>query len=176
MTNAQGRVLIAGRTLTHLTPLLSLGKLLADAEGYTLHAVGLVTVPPARSLSTGALSTRRLREKLDDKVNDLGAHARVAVAHDIWAELATIAGETPKTLTLLDWHSDIPSGQLSTLPSDAAILKGKLPQKLDRILLPIRGGPHAELALRLALIIAEARQAEITLLHATPSNQRDDAL
>lgn len=176
MSNEQGRILIAGRTFGRLSSLLAVGKLLADAEGHALHAVGLVPVPPARSLSTGALSARRLRERLDDKANPLGARSRVAVAHDIWAELATIAGETPKTLTLLDWHSEIPSSQLIKLPSDVAILKGKLPQRLNRILLPIRGGPHAELALRLALIIANARQAEITLLHATPASVRDDVL
>jgi glucosyl-3-phosphoglycerate synthase len=61
------------------------------------------------------------------------------------------------------------------LPCEMVIVHGTFPDPLEHILLPIRGGPHAALALEVALAFAHARGAEITLLHATPPVRfRDD--
>ncbi len=46
-------------------------------------------------------------------------------------------------------------------------------QRVRHILLPVRGGPHAAIALRVANALAEATNATITLLHVTQEGARD---
>jgi len=58
------------------------------------------------------------------------------------------------TLTLQD--------VLSTPPCDLALIRGPWPQKKGQVLLPLRGGPHAEIGLRLALGL---RNYRVTTLH-----------
>jgi nucleotide-binding universal stress UspA family protein len=70
--------------------------------------------------------------------------------------------------------SSLPPRVLRTLPCDVAVVNGALPSPLRRILLPIRGGPYAKLALRVALALAESQKAEITVLHATMTARRGD--
>src|SRR5262249_27350436 len=48
------------------------------------------------------------------------------------------------------------------------------PRQIKRILLPVRGGPFANLSLQLAVRLARSCQAEITLLRVVPSE--DDAM
>jgi glucosyl-3-phosphoglycerate synthase len=53
-----------------------------------------------------------------------------------------------------------------------------MPEKIDQVLIPIRGGPNAELALRLGLSLARYASASIHTLHIiskTPSPTRDVA-
>jgi glucosyl-3-phosphoglycerate synthase len=174
MTQPYRRVLVAGRTFNRIVHLLSLGQGLAKAQSVTLQVVGLIAVPATKSLSTGALQARALRRRLEALTRNLSAQCKVVVAHDIWAELRELVKAEAETLTLLDWRSEIPADHLRSLLSDVVILKRRIPKRLKRILLPIRGGPYAELALRLALALAEQHDAEITLLHATPSRQRTE--
>jgi glucosyl-3-phosphoglycerate synthase len=54
-------------------------------------------------------------------------------------------------------------------PCDIAVVKQGGPAELKRILVPIRGGPHAELALRLADALAHANDGQVVALHLLPS-------
>jgi glucosyl-3-phosphoglycerate synthase len=176
MVDRHGRVLVTGRSIEHIAPVLPFGRVLAEAQGRTLQVVGLMAVPEGQSLSTGALDARRLREALEPLSRECGASFGVRVAHDIWAELCTAVSEGADTLLLMDWATEIPADTLHTLPADVAMAAGAFPTTLERILLPIRGGPYAELALRIALALAETRHAEITVLHAAPVARRGDEL
>jgi nucleotide-binding universal stress UspA family protein len=168
------RLLIASETLEHINHLLSFGKALAEAQNSTLQIIGLVAVPRDQSLSTGAIEARHMREALEPLARQHEAAFGVHVAHDIWAELSKAAGEEPETLLLLDLASKIPANKLHALPADIAMVAGAFPTRLEHILLPIRGGPYAELALRIALALAETHHAEITVLHAAPMTRLGD--
>src|SRR3972149_4504267 len=96
------------------------------------------------------------------------AKARVHVSTRPWAELrAAVENERPDLL-LIDWECALvglgvtPTELLSHPPSDLALVRGPVPGPPLRVLLPIRGGPYAELALRLAMSL---QPAEIVPLH-----------
>ena len=66
-----------------------------------------------------------------------------------------------------------PAELLSGSPSNLALVRGRVPPAPLRVLLPMRGGPYAELALRLAL---SRGPAEIVPLHLTrPGDAATDA-
>jgi nucleotide-binding universal stress UspA family protein len=176
LTPTAGRLLLAGQHADEVQALLPMATLLAEAQARSLHLVGLVPVAARDSLSTGALGARRLREALEPLARQYGASLAVRVAHDPWAELALAAAEEADTLLLLDVASPISASQVQTLPCDLAFSTHPAPVRLRRILLPVRGGPYAGLALRLAASLAAAGDAEITVLHATPSPRMGDEL
>jgi len=53
-------------------------------------------------------------------------------------------------------------------PADIAVVKQRGSSELKRILVPVRGGPHAELALRFADALARKHDGEIFVLHLVP--------
>jgi len=53
-------------------------------------------------------------------------------------------------------------------PCDIAVVKQRGSLEIRRILVPVRGGPHAELALRYADAIAEYHDATVVVLHLVP--------
>jgi glycosyltransferase involved in cell wall biosynthesis/nucleotide-binding universal stress UspA family protein len=58
---------------------------------------------------------------------------------------------------------------LQRSPCDVAIVRGPIAGKPENILVPLRGGPYAELALRISLSITRNTDARITSLHITPT-------
>jgi glucosyl-3-phosphoglycerate synthase len=58
---------------------------------------------------------------------------------------------------------------LQRSPCDVAIVRGPITSKLENILVPLRGGPYAELALRISLSITRNTNARITSLHINPT-------
>jgi glucosyl-3-phosphoglycerate synthase len=53
-------------------------------------------------------------------------------------------------------------------PCDIAVVKQRGAKEIRRILVPVRGGPHAELALRFADAIAQRHEAQVVVLHLVP--------
>ncbi len=58
---------------------------------------------------------------------------------------------------------------LREAPCDIAVVKQRGTGPRRRILVPVRGGPHAELAVRFAATLAERDGATLTVLHLLPS-------
>ena len=58
---------------------------------------------------------------------------------------------------------------LREAPCDIAIVKQRDAAELRRVIVPVRGGPHAELAVRFAAAIAERNGATLAVLHLLPS-------
>ena len=56
----------------------------------------------------------------------------------------------------------------ATRPCDIAVVKQRGSRTIKRILVPVRGGPHAELALRYADAIARHHDATVVVLHLVP--------
>jgi len=166
------RVLIVGTSAEKIKALLPFAQAFAGTLDSNLLVLGLVAVPPTDSLSTRALEARRLRKAIHAHARPIGARVMVRVAHNIWHELKQTAGAEEATLIVLDWQEMPPQEWLRALPGNVAMIKPPFPAQHCRILLPIRGGPFAALALRLALGIAEKQHGEITVLHATPPSRR----
>jgi glycosyltransferase involved in cell wall biosynthesis/nucleotide-binding universal stress UspA family protein len=134
--------------------------------------IGLVYVPPHHSLSTGAYQARQVRRRL----RELGAgpqvryKAEVHVSHKPWHDLVQVIAEDEPDLLLLEWASQLEALQvtahevLTRPPCDVALVRGPVEAEFKHVLLPVRGGPHAELALRVGL---STQAADITALHLT---------
>ncbi len=82
--------------------------------------------------------------------------------------------EGPDLLVLEAAHLELLNSSASQAlrypPCDIVIAGGKIPEHVADVLVSLRGGPYAELSLRLALSIAHTRRARITALHISPAS------
>ncbi|MGQ9676654.1 MAG: glucosyl-3-phosphoglycerate synthase [Chloroflexota bacterium] len=152
-------------------------------------ALGVVEVPEHRSLSEGALLARRQRRLLQ-QVADLGPwqiefRPAIRIARHAWEGIKEAVIEEKPDLVVLGWHqpTDESAAIFGTtfdhlvreLACDLAVVRHSKPrsapqekaggERWRRILVPARGGPHARLALRLALRLARHYGSSVTLLH-----------
>jgi len=127
-----------------------------DAE---IILVGVVVVPPDQSLSVGAVAARVLRKLLRRYGKDerITSKSQIIVSYQPWNELSTLLQKEKPDLLCLEWDSHFTALGVTTNevltrpPCDVALVRGKLPNKPKQILVPVRGGPHAELSLRVGL-------------------------
>lgn len=132
--------------------------------------VGLVRVPPEESLSAGAALARKLRQQLRSlgKGEQITFKAKVHVSNNPWQDLLKVIADDEPDLLLLEWESHFealgvtPAEVLTRPLCNVALVRGPWPKTLQRILVPVRGGPHAELALRLGMTL---RPTTLTALH-----------
>jgi glucosyl-3-phosphoglycerate synthase len=102
---------------------------------------------------------------------------RVHVSHQPWEELCALCQKLDPDLLVLSWPCHLsalhvlPEQALGSPPCDLVLVGGNAPDSVEQILVPIRGGPYAELALRLSLAIAEANRARVTSLHLIPRKE-----
>lgn len=149
---------------TVLIPLVHEGPGLQALEvarhfGARILLAGVVVVPPGQSLSVGAAAARALRKRLRHfgKEEQIVSKSHIIVSHQPWMELAKLAQEEKPDLLCLEWDAHFAALGMTTgetltrPPCNVALVRGKLPVKPKRVLVPVRGGPHAELALRVGL-------------------------
>lgn len=143
--------------------------------------IGVVRMPPGESLSAGATKARELRKILRElgRSEHIRSKVNVIVSHTPWAELMEVITAEQPDLLLIGWAEQwtalglTPEEVLLRPPCDVALVRGPLPQRLERVLLPVRGGPHAELAVRLGLGLHPSR---LTTLHLSrPDAPQSDA-
>ena len=140
---------------------------LFDAE---ITLVGVVVVPPDQSLSTGAVAARALRRLLRILGQDprIVSKSQVIVSYEPWSELSKIARETKPDLLCLEFESHLKALRvtlgtvLTRPPCNVALARGKITSNPNHVLVPVRGGPHAELALRVGMGL---RANRISTLH-----------
>ena len=143
--------------------------------------VGLVPVAPGESLSLGAAAARQMRQQLRGLTDDvrIRSRSRVLVSHQIWKDLLSLIQSEQPDLLLLDLNEHFDALGISLADAfsqptcNVALLRGAFPQAPARILIPLRGGPHAELALRMGLSI---RDSQITTLHLNPPDEKQARL
>jgi len=138
---------------------------------------GLVRVGPEEALSGGGPRARETRRILRGLVDGAGgrarARARVRVSGSPWLDLQQVIRNENSDVLVLEWPThfhalDADVDQvLAAPPCDILIVRGPLPYPAQRVIVPVRGGPHAELALRIALRL---RPAQLTVLHLTPAS------
>jgi glycosyltransferase involved in cell wall biosynthesis/nucleotide-binding universal stress UspA family protein len=121
--------------------------------------VGVVVVPRDQSLSTGAAAARAVRRSLRnfEREKCITGKSRVIVSYEPWHELSKMVQHEKPDLLLLEFESHLKalhvtlSTVLTRPPCDVALVRGKSTGKPNQVLVPMRGGPHAELALRVSL-------------------------
>ncbi len=145
----------------------------ALALGGEVVVAGFIRIGPDESLSAGAGQATDLRRRLRPLGGDaVRVLARVHVSHTTWAEVEEVVEAEDPDLILLRWPGHLEALGVATdealarPPCDLALMRGPFPSAVRKVLVPVRGGPHAELALRLALAL---RPQQLTVLHLTRS-------
>jgi hypothetical protein len=161
-------------------PTTAIAAARALAQEVTL--VGLVCVPAGEPVSASAQQARQVRQQLRELAPgadpQMRSKAAVHVSYKPWRELqASLEADEPDLL-VLDWLGQLqamcvtPEEVLARPQCDVVLVRGPFPAGERRVLLPMRGGPHAELALRLGLSL---RPQHLTTLHLTPPGEYSDA-
>jgi len=147
-------------------------------------ALGVVEVPEEVDFSHGARPAQAHRQRLGRVFKmagsspDLEIATVVRVSRQAWHGITDAAREEEADLLLLAWKGETstPNTIFGTTideiakdpPCDVALVRLQPMGSCRRILLPVRGGPHAALALRLAVSLAERYDATVTALRVLP--------
>jgi len=181
------RLLLPVRKEDPQADLLALASHLLPADGGLIELMGMVSVPEDRSLSEGALPAQDIRDRLMTLARSLPAipvrvKPCVRVSRLPWLAVMEELRDDPVDLVLLPL--DPPGGTvlgaplaevLSRVPCDLVIARGMV-HRYDRVLLPIRGGPHLGLMLRLAGALYQITGEQVTLLAVTREGAQPTSL
>jgi len=182
-SEAQRRdVLVAVSNPETVEGLISLGLNLSRPNESTV-ALKVVPVAQDTPLSTAqrhALASRRFRDilQLAARYGDrLGATVETILqaTHDVAAGIVDAAAKRPATrLLLLGWHGPLKSSRFGTnicreiirlAPCDVAVFLNRgLKQEVQNILIPVSGGQHARLGLRLAADMVACNNSRLEVL------------
>ena len=182
------RVLIPVANPATAQELVRLGAALTDGRTGTLTVLGIVEVPEGVPLSEGATRARQarrlLQRVLDYAPEGVSIQPIVRIGRRAAEGVLEAARELDSELIIFGWagkqsaaRPGIPATVFSTTidevvresPCDIAVVKQGSPTELRRILVPVRGGPHAELALRIAEALAERGDGKVVALHLLPA-------
>jgi len=163
---------------------INAARAIAGADGVKL--IGFVYVPEGESLSSAAVPAQEVRQRLKNLSTEghLRGGPRVFATHYPWEEIVQIIDKEKPDLLILEYPCQFeamqvtPADVLTQPPCDIAIVNAHITDGVQNILVPVRGGPYAELVLRTALSISRFQPAEITSLHVAPTDpapQRDAA-
>ncbi|MGH7846283.1 MAG: glucosyl-3-phosphoglycerate synthase [Candidatus Binatia bacterium] len=176
---AMRKILIPLLNAAQAFPYIRLGEALLPANAKIL-ALKIVEVPEEKSLSVGAEKAPLYRAALDELIARLPDRtvemkSLVRVSRGLRDGIAETAIEEGCDLLLLPWKGYSTSeesffgatidGLLGHPPCNIVVARGGELTQCQRILLPIRGGPHAEFALEIASRLGRSLGAEVTVLH-----------
>ena len=155
--------------------------------GGTITALGIVEVPEGEPLSEGATRARQARRLLQRVLDFVpqGVELRtiVRIGHRAAEGIVEVAVEEEADLIIFGWggpltakHSTGAEAVFSPTidevvrdaPCNIAVVKQRGIRDVKRILTPVRGGPHAELALSYAAALGRYFEAEVDVMHVVP--------
>ncbi|MCJ7622450.1 MAG: universal stress protein, partial [Anaerolineaceae bacterium] len=134
---------------------------LAHAIGGQVNLVGLLSVPTDEPISAVASKASVFRSTTLAKGRKVFSRPQmsVLVGHDLVEKLQAYVAENPHDLLIFEWptHFEVLrfhlAGLLKYPNCNIAVVRGPWEDKISRILLPVRDGPYAEMALRLGRIL-----------------------
>jgi nucleotide-binding universal stress UspA family protein len=150
-----------------------------EARGRVV-ALAIVEIPDELAFGEGVYSARLERQRLGRLLRlkqspAIELRPLVRVSQQVWEGVLDAAREEQADLILFGWKGWTDSahgifggtiGEVArNAPCDIAVVKPRGLAGVRRILLPVRGGPHARLTLQLATGLAERLDAAITALH-----------
>ena len=180
------RILIPVANPATAEELISLGSDLLEPRAGELTALGIVEVPEGMALSEGATRARHarrlLQRVLDFAPDGTPIHPIVRIGRHAAEGIVEAAAELDADLIVFGWGGKAPNGRdgltvpfsptidevVRDAPCDIAVVKQRGASEVRRIMVPVRGGPHAELAIRFANAIAKRRGAQLVALHIVP--------
>lgn len=145
-----------------------------SAEPVLVHPVA---VPADRPLSTAATAVQRAREDLERAARGWSGAGAVRVVvragHDPWQEVVSTCQEVGAELVVILRAGSLEQplfglrldDLLRAAPRDVVLLPPLALGAFSRVLVGVRGGPNAELALRVAQALAGEVGGEVTALH-----------
>lgn len=160
--------------------LLDLAFALAETD---VVLISVIEVPPDRALSAAQSAARARRRELDFLARTAarrGVRTRVVVkvARRGWDAIVEAVEREQVDLLLLPWASPRAPYLGTTLaevlrlpPCDVAVVRGARVARARRILVPVRGGRYARLAVAIGSALAAHGGGTVTLLHATEPGQ-----
>ena len=139
---------------------------------------GFIYVPEGQSLSVATVNARKMRKTLKGlyTVKRGSRWAQVHVSHKPWDELIKVIDDEQPDLLILEWPGQVEALQttvseiLSKSPCDIAIVNQFIGANIKNMLLPIRGGPYAELVLRISLSLHTVHKTQLFSLHLFPKD------
>jgi glucosyl-3-phosphoglycerate synthase len=193
-TNARERTGLPSRILLPLAnprtaaDLVRIGAALME-HGGVLTALGIVEVAEGSPLSEGATRARQARRLLQRVLefapDDIELRTTVRIGRRAAEGILEAALEEEVDLILFGWGGPSPASGRKTskagatesvfsptidevvreAPCDIAVVKQRGVSDVKRILVPVRGGPHAELALRFADALGRGLGADVDAIH-----------
>ena len=181
------RILIPVANPLTAEELIKLGSAILDKKNGELTALGIVEVPEGMPLSEGATRARHARRLLQ-RVLDFAPEGTtiqpiVRIGRRAAEGIIEASGEQESDLVIFGWGGKTPNARnghgpavfsptidevVRDSPCDIAVVKQRGATPIRRILVPVRGGPHAELAIRFADAIAQTHGATVAVLHLVP--------
>ncbi len=164
-------VLIPITIKSDTTSLFNLAKIFSSH--YKVLLLGVVPIKDDNNLSEGAKNARILRKLLKEQATEsIKVKPRIIVSHTPWADIKEIAGNT-KHLSFLILGQDKQLKDLgvsanevmSYPPCDLAIVKGPVPNTVNKIIIPLRGGIHSEKVFRAGLKLSSMTNAMVETFH-----------
>lgn len=139
--------------------------------------VGVAPLAANQPMSAGLPLARQMRQILTAQVSDhVRAKTPVIVSATPWQDLHALLADEKPDLLALAWDETgaglgfAPALALTNPVCDVALVRGPLPNRLERVLVPVRGGPYAELALQLGLAL---RAEQLDALHIALTGAND---
>ncbi|HEX6269504.1 MAG TPA: glucosyl-3-phosphoglycerate synthase [Anaerolineales bacterium] len=165
------------------TSAITIARAIAGEDAVML--LGLIYIPEGESLSTAAVQAREVRQTLKNLSDEkrINRWAEVYATHRPWDEMLKVIRKEKPDLLILEYPCQFeklkttPQEALTHPPCDIALVNSNVSDSPTNVLIPIRGGPYAELALRTALSMSSLNQINITSLHMVPPDpaRKEDA-
>ncbi len=181
------RILIPVANPLTAEELVRIGAGLMERKAGTMTVLGVVEVPEGTPLSEGATHARQarrlLQRVLDFAPEGVTIHPIVRVGRRAAEGVIEAATELDSDLIVFGWggkpvapradgavavFSPTIDEVVRDAPCDIAVIK-QGGGEMGRILVPVRGGPHAELALRFADSLARRSGGQLVALHIVPA-------
>jgi len=142
--------------------------------------VGVVTVHNDEMVSAGARAARSVRKRLMELSEgpQVRFKSSIIVSETPWVDLQNLILHEKPELLVVAWKNgkltiDIPVFEvLSNIHVNVLVVGGRRPNNFDKTLVAVRGGPHAELALKIAISM---KPAQLDVLHISIASAQNDA-
>ena len=169
--------------------LVRIGAALLE-KGGSLTALSIVEVPEGEQLSEGATRARQARRLLQRVLEfvpeGVDLHTVVRIGRRAEEGIVELATEEEADLILFGWggpgqvrrgtsdddllpvFSPTIDEVIRERPCDIAVVKQRGISSVQRIVAPVRGGPHAELTMRYATALKSFFKADLDVIHVIP--------
>ena len=181
MSSAELRLLVPVLGTRHAGAVLAIAGSILKARGGSGSLLGVVEVARGEPISKGMAVARRYRRLLNriteiEAETGAGFGVEVRVAHNATQGVQEAVYERRAELVALEWPAaglrrgarQVIANLVADPPADLLLVRPDPEQAggpLRRVLVPVRGGPSARLALLAAGAIASAQGAEMTVMH-----------